>query len=1116
MKNIISIIALFIFAQWCYGQDSPIRLQSITIEDGLSLSSVYCIHKDSKGFMWFGTEDGLNQFDGYHFTIYRTDVSNPNSICNKWIEHIEEDAEGNLWFGSRNGLSHFNPVTEVFTNYKVDLSNSILNDTITCLKAHANRVYIGTKDGLNTFDIATRQMRNFDSVEAVAAISVVDDEVIVAASNGLFQLINSSELSRISGFDIKAISAYQRQLYYATASALYRYNLDEGSESVIKTVKPLELIDNLEITNGEYLWISTVQGLWVHHLSKGWTKKRINAYNLTNSLAINTSKTIWVAPNGSVWYATHGDGLFIINKHFQVNKCVHNPTDKESVSQNAFNCIYADEASGSVWLGTYGAGINVYQPSANKFDLVKHNPLNGNSLPSNFVWSMWEASDSCLWIGTNDKGLSRYCPQNDAFTTFYHEAANKQSISNNSVREVFEDRKGTIWVGTDGGGLNRFNANDNSFRAYLHQADNETSLSDNSVRVIFEDSQGRLWIGTRNGLNQFDVPTGTFKRYQHDARNSRSISNNFIYASIIEDRQGNLWIGTYGGGLNRFNPDTEVFEHYTTALEAGHRLSNDIVFCIYEDAKGLLWIGTNEGLNILNPVNGVIEVLGAKDGLPNEVIYSILPDENGMLWMSTNYGICCIDPVSRHCRNYDVSDGLQSNEFNGGAFHKGHSGKLYFGGVYGLNILNPKVLTENTYVNRPVITRLEVLGNEVHTLHNGKLLSDAVAEVDSQYVLPTNISYTQKIELDYSQRFFAIEYSGLNHLTPSKTQYAFQLSPLDKKWNKAGNRNYVSFANIEPGDYEFKVISTNSDGVWCDEPAVLHITIRPPFWQSAWFVLLELIVLALFVVFVYRFLLKIRTNKLLKEQNEEIKEANHQLHLSEENLKHMNATKDKFFSIISHDLKNPFTSLMSISGMLDENYEETDDEDKRHAVTRINNSVTNIYSLLENLLTWSRSQRGKICFSNDDFDISALVAENINLYRTAAEKKGIKLINQIEEKVLAHGDRNTINTVIRNLTGNAVKFTSSGGTVTYTITDSDTYWKVGIKDSGVGISAENQKYLFRIDKKHKTEGTEGEKGTGLGLIICKEFVEKNNGQIGVISEESKGAEFWFTVPKGHS
>ncbi len=1112
MKNTFTIVSLLLFMQWGVGQDSPMRFQSITINDGLSLSSVYCIYKDSKGFMWFGTEDGLNKFDGYHFTIYRTDVKNPNSICYKWIEHIEEDVNGKLWFASRSGLSEFDPVTDVFTNYKAGTSDLILNDTVTCLKAQDNNVYIGTRKGLSVFNVLTRETLIYDAPEAINSIHLHENNLIIGASNGLFELSADNQLSLLSAFPIRDVTLSGNMAYFATESEVFKRSLKDGSTTDIRLTKTINGIDNIQVDNEGRLWMSAIDGLWVHHQQKGRTKKLLNTYNTTRSLATNTSKSLWLSNNGNIWYATHGDGLFIINKQLEVTRCLHNPTDKESINQNSFNCIYADPQSGNVWLGTYGAGINVYQPSANKFDLIKHNPLNPNSLSSNFVWSIFETADSCLWIGTNDKGLCHYCPKTDRFKTYLHKVGDDGSISNNTVREVFQDSRGTIWVGTDGGGLNRYHPESRSFTSFKYDKDNVQTLSDNSVRVVFEDSQGRLWIGTRNGLNLFNRKTETFKRYLHNAADPNSISNNFVYASIIEDKQGMLWIGTYGGGLNRLNPETGVFDHYTTGMGEAHSLSDDIVFCIYEAPDGILWVGTNEGLNLLNPQTGEVRVLGMKDGLPNEVIYSILPDGKGQLWLSTNHGICSIDPATMQCRNYDVSDGLQSNEFNGGAFHKGRSGKLYFGGVYGLNVMIPEVLIENTYVSDPVITRLEVLGNEVHTRANASV--NLVQEVDSHYVLPANISYADHIVLDYPQRFFAIEYSGLNHLFPGKTQYAFQLSPMDKKWNKAGSRNYVSFANIKPGDYVFRVMSTNSDGRWSHAPAELKITIRPPFWQTIWFILIEITIVLMLVVFVYRFLIKIKTNKLLIEQNEQVILANKHLHQSEMNLKQMNATKDKFFSIISHDLKNPFTSLMSISEMLDENYDMTDEDDKRHAVQRINSSVKNIYKLLENLLTWSRSQRGKISFKEETFDVSALIVENINLYRTAAAKKEIQLINNTDESIIAVGDRNTINTIIRNLTGNAIKFTATGGKIIFSINEKDGFWKVSVKDSGLGISAENQKHLFSIDKKFKTDGTDGEKGTGLGLIICKEFAEKNGGQIGVHSQQEVGSEFWFTLRKG--
>ncbi|WP_289054701.1 ligand-binding sensor domain-containing protein [Carboxylicivirga marina] len=1109
MNKISFIATLLMVVSWCMAQNSPMRFQSITINDGLSLSSVYCIAKDSKGFMWFGTEDGLNRFDGYKFEIYRTDVKNPNSICYKWIEHIEEDEAGMLWFGSRNGLSHFNPVTKTFKNFHSRQENSIQNDTVTSLVSYDSEVYVGTKQGLSVFNTASLSCATYKGIDGVNTIIKTEKGILIAASNGLFQLSKNNELTMLCDFNVRDVSILDELIVCAHMSGIQVFDCKSEEWTIPHLKDKLSDIESIEVDKKGRIWINAQNGLWLYNLSTKSLKKIIDTQQTSNSLAINSSKVLYIDDHANVWYATHGDGLFIINHQLEVTKCVHNPTDKESINQNAFNCIYADTVTGNIWLGTYGAGINIYHPAANKFDLLKHNPLNENSLPSNFIWSIFETKDSCLWIGTNDKGVCHYCPKADKYTSFEHQPNNSYSLSNNSIREVFEDSDATIWLGTDGGGLNRYNPSTRSFTRYVYDKEDERSISDNSVRVVFEDSGGQMWVGTRNGLNLFDKEKGYFKRFIHQPDDPASLSHNFVYASIIESKDGALWIGTYGGGLNRLNLQDYKFKHYTSDGEEGKRLSNNIVFSVYEDENGFIWVGTNEGLNILNPTTGDVKILGMKDGLPNEVIYSILPDGMGNVWLSTNHGICRINQKTLKCVTYDVSDGLQSNEFNGGAFHSGRSGRLYFGGVYGLNILNPEILQTNTTVSQPVITRLEVLGNVVDV--SGLAQNKSVVEQDSQVVMPTDISYTKHITLDYEQRFFALEFSGLNHLFPGKTHYAFQLSPMDKKWNKAGLRNYVSFANVKPGDYQFKVVSTNSDGVWSDKVATLGITIRPPFWQTTWFIFLEIALLLVLISFGYWFLLKIKTNKLLRAQNERIKNANALLHRSEENLRHMNITKDKFFSIISHDLKNPFTSLMSISSMLDENYQYAEEDDKRDAVKRINHSVKNIYLLLENLLTWSRSQRGKICFQKKDFNLSVLISENINLYKAAADKKGIQFINEVNEEVIAIGDRNTINTIIRNLSGNAIKFTPSGGKIKYTIIKEDGFWKVSIQDSGVGIKGDDQERLFCIDKKLKTDGTDGEKGTGLGLIICKEFAEKNGGEIGVMSQSGTGSTFWFTV-----
>ncbi|MBI9063587.1 MAG: hypothetical protein JEZ14_16520 [Marinilabiliaceae bacterium] len=1124
MKKFLFIGLLFLLSNVSFGQVSPVRFQHLTIADGLSLSSVYCVHRDSKGYMWFGTEDGLNRFDGYHFKVFRSNSQDKNSIAYKWIEYIHEDNRGDLWFGSRGGLSHYNPRKAIFTNFKGNThpNHSLLNDTVTgIMQSSADLLLVGTAGGLNTIDLLTHAVETITPIKGSVHIMVASDSsnVLIGTSKGAY-ILNSISHDFIELFpqkkqSIEAIVQHNSEVWLCGDQKMYHYNISKQKLTEVLPISSLsqdEHYESLLKDSNNRIWIGTNKGLYLFDSTRKSAQRIINATDTSHSLAINPSKPLQEDSHGYIWYGTHGFGVYRISPDLKMARYVHNPVDQNGISQNSINCIYIDEYSESVWLGTFGSGLNVYDPSANKFDLIKHNPLNANSLSSDFTWSICEANDSSLWIGSNDKGISRYIASEQRFLHYDHQPNKKGALSHSSVREIFEDSKGIIWVGTDGGGLNRFNSKTNHFSVFKHSPDDHGSISNNSVRVIFEDRQQQLWVGTRHGLNRYHRDSNRFTRYVNQPGDSTSLSHNFIYSAIIEDKQGYLWIGTYGGGLNRFDPKNGTFTCYSMDSETGSSLSNNIVFSIYEDKAGTLWIGTNEGLNALNPTTGAISFYGIADGLPNEVIYGILPDENENLWLSTNNGICCFNPHKKKCRNFDVHDGLQSNEFNGGAFHKGHTGYLYFGGVYGLNMILPDAISRNQTVNKPVITRLEVLGKKVKVLPT-TMEQVEIQESDSLLIMNQHISHCDHIDLDYKQRFFSIEYSGMNHLFPEKTQYAYQLYPLDKEWHQAYHRNYVSYANVKPGKYIFRIRSTNADGHWAETPTQLNITIHPPFWKTYWFMGLELLAIIIVAIFIYRYLVKIKTNKLLRLQNIQIKEANHRLKESETRLKKMNATKDKFFSIISHDLKNPFTSLMSISDVMIANYDESDEEDRKLCLTRIDSSVKQIYALLENLLTWSRSQRGKICFHQKPFDLSMLICENANLYRLAAEKKNIQIKVHSADNIIAIGDRDTINTVIRNLMGNALKFTPSGGIIQLNIEANKDDWKVSIIDNGIGIPEENHSKLFCIDQKVKTNGTAGEKGTGLGLIICKEFVEKNGGQIGVESVPNEGSCFWFTIEK---
>lgn len=1134
-KSIYYILFAFLlgFVSIVHAQYTDVRFIRLTINDGLSLSSVYCIYQDSKGYMWFGTEDGLNKYDGRNFIIYRAIPGDEKSIAHKWIELIYEDTHGILWFGSCGGLSRFDPVHEIFTHYKSNQEDAyqFLNDTITCIQqVSEDYILVGTYGGLNQINLQSMESKSvalegMSGHADICCIESLDDGMYVVASNeGLFQVnINTGTTCKIvldGDITITTLLIHEELVWIGTENGVYTYNYttcDKTTEELVaENVLAFSGLHVEQIAMDEALnrWISTPEGLYKTDTCEN-TMLIIPTERSTHSLALIPGKNVHQDANKNIWYATHGDGVYRINhKTGEINNFRNNPCDPESLSENAINCIYQD-MSGSIWFGTFGAGINVFNQSSQKFKLLRHDPSTTNTLVSNFVWTICEDRKGNIWIGSNDKGISIYTPETKNFVHYDHEPGNPRSLSHSSVRKIYEDSEGTIWLGTDGGGLNKFDKKTGSFIHYVSDRDNPKSISDNSVRAIYEDLTGTLWVGTRNGLNRFDRQENSFIRYMHSPDDVNSLSHNFVYSALYRDSRDNLWIGTYGGGLDKLDIASGKFEHFRYNPEDKNSLSDDVVFSFVEDSSGIMWIGTNSQLNRFDPETGLFSRFGIDQGLPNEVIYGVVPDDLGNFWLSTNYGICRFNPRDSSTVNYDFTHGLQSNEFNGGAYHRGHSGNIYFGGVYGLNIIDPDMIGAYRNQSKMVISRIEILGRDVKVQSGGNSLvkRNKIIKDSLNYCIQENISYASEIILDYYIRYFSLEFIDLGNMHSTNTNYTYIMEGLDESWHNSGNRNFVSYANMQPGKYRFKVKSQQPDGPGNNSVAEIDIIITPPFWKSWWFILFETVLALAIAYSIYMFLVKLKTYRILEENNERINNANKQLKRSEQNLKLINATKDKFFSIISHDLKNPFTSLLSISETMKENYEFFEEEEKRSSTERIHGSIRNIYNLLENLLTWSRTQTGRIQFNPEKFNLSELLKENFILYSPTASKKNIELVANYEEGIMVLGDRNMINAVIRNLLNNGLKFTFPGKRVEIGIHDHSESVEVYIKDEGVGISEEDRQKLFRIDQKLKTTGTDGEKGTGLGLIICKEFIEKNNGRIIVNSVPGKGSTFSFTVPK---
>lgn len=513
---ILSVIAASVSLK---AQETEIRFKRITINDGLSLSSVYCIYQDRKGFMWFGTEDGLNRYDGKNFVIYRDNPLDSNSISNKWIELIYEDYNNNLWFGSKGGLTRFNPVKEHFTQfrYSADNTNGLNNDTITSLLEDTrHNLWVGTLSGLNRIDLTSNTISRFvvDHEGLKSRINFLKMDINaciwIGTNKGLFfwdtesDLISKLDLPEADGdIQVLALTFLKNEAYIGTNYGLIRYNPNTSKSEwyYIRRIRSTryadQLIENLHPTMDGKVWVVTKHGLFIFNPRNNTFTRKIQSLDISHSLAINTKKPFIEDSKNNIWYGTYGDGVFKIDQeNDRTYNYQHNPANPQSLSENSINCIYEDR-TGVIWFGTFGAGISSYDPYSHKFECIKNNPLNQNSLSSNFIWSVIESSDGLIWIGTNDKGLNIYNPSTNRFRFYTPSNRDPNSISYHSIRDIFEDSHNNIWLGTDGGGLNQYLGN-GKFKVYKSIFNDSSSLSNNSVRVIYEDKDGFLYKHSRH------------------------------------------------------------------------------------------------------------------------------------------------------------------------------------------------------------------------------------------------------------------------------------------------------------------------------------------------------------------------------------------------------------------------------------------------------------------------------------------------------------------------------------------------------------------------------------------------------------------------------------------
>jgi len=763
--------------------------ENIKIEKGLSQNTVHSIFQDESGYMWFGTWDGLNKYDGYTFTTF----NQQNGLSGQTIHAIFQDSEGFIWIGTDDGLNRINSSTNEISVFKHIESDtfSLVNNVVTAIiEDKLTNLWIGTHQGLSMFDRKTGKFHPY--------LHLGHDNNLLR-SNYINDLCHDER-----GF-----------LWIGTNIGLIRFDLNTLSLKRFfhkpgdTTSLPNNQVRSVYKDMQGILWIGTVNGLGrFNQVSQDFTIFYSQTQN-DNSLTDNSISVIFEDTKGYLWIGTD-NGLNIYDRVKEIfYRLKHESYNLNSISNNRIMSIYED-ASGSIWIGTF-IGVSRYDRYSSKFRHFRHMPDDTNCLNSNYVISIFEDHHRTVWIAT-DNGMNLMDRSTGKFSYMIHVPDDPNSLVSNDLRVAIQDKRGNYWIGTSNEGLDRYDPESKIFTHFQYNPKNKNSLRSNDILSLFEDSDGLIWIGTgTGGLNRFDPDNEHFKAYMYSNNDQFSISSNNIWA-IYEDSMGDIWLGT-DNGLNCFKKKENKFYRYIYDPVDPESLSAKDVFSIYEDQSGTLWIGTKGGgLNKFDHESGKFKAFTEDDGLANNVVYATLEDEKGNLWISTNWGLSKFNIQEETFINYDVKDGIQSNEFNLGADFQNIDGEMYFGGMNGFNLFHPSEIKINPRKPTTVITSFQIFNKKVdYNINNG-----------------------DTIHLSARDNFFTIEFSALDYTNPSKNRYQYILENYDKLWiHTDADKRYSEYTNVRPGTYTYYVKGSNNDGIWDENGVSLTIIIRP-FWYNTW------------------------------------------------------------------------------------------------------------------------------------------------------------------------------------------------------------------------------------------------------------------------------------------
>lgn len=1112
---ILIVNSPFLFSQVVI--DSPdqneySQFRQITINDGLSQNLVSAIHQDKKGFVWVGTKDGLNMYDGYSFTIFKHDPFDPGSISENHIITIFCDRQGRLWIGTfSKGLNLYNPSTGKFIRFSNESGNpnSISSDYILSIADDPQgNLWIGTSQGgLNKISFKNEEKYPSPENIVVTRFGSTPSHSVLSGQTGITSLFVDN----------------QEILWIGSANSIFCLDTRDDNPSVHEI--PVRLINGTtnkfqrELHNKEGR-IIIFQG--ADH--KLWMLSRLGLFHYDNSIeafgqvlqeySINRKEGITYDPLAAVCYLNKGrqefwlsteKALFIYYPETGIHKTLSAENPNVTGLPKGQIISILDDSAGTLWLGSNGYGMALYDPHRLKFSYPNYSGVSANGRALNIrnlsIRSIIETDENTLWIGANEGFYKVNRASNSIREVRLKSGVNPQMV----VYSMDQDTEGWLWLASSAG-LISFDPGSESYVVYpaWHQEDTiaiEPNIENDDPRVakVFVDGE-KIWILTPYSLALFNKNTGTFDhlRYNNDPLNTH---REHSFPNLFQQEDGSFWVGN-NYGFHHIIFRSRNITSFTNDPSNPQSLSFNNVRAVLPDPFSpdrALWLATGGGgIARFDLKEQTFTSFSERQGLANNMVYGMLADEEGNFWLSTNKGLSKFDVKENSFFNFTVSDGLQSNEFNSGAFYKNGSGEMFFGGIHGINAFFPEKVVKKSFMAPVVITGFNLLNELGDTSNEGfyGVFGDSPSLV-----------------LRHFENHFSIEFSSLDFAESEKNNFSYSISRLSENWIPIGHHRTVTFTDLKPGTYYFRVRGTNNDGIWSNQEASLKITILAPWWKKPW-------------IFVLYFLLLLGAVAGLREYEMSrfrLKNRMRLVEMEKEKLKEIDHMKSQFFANISHEFRTPLTLIM---GPVEQMLEKDQDPKQQKNLSVMHANVVRLLNLVNQLLDLSKLESGNYEIKVSRGDLAGFMKGLLMSFASKAEQKNIKLHLDLDPKTERpsfreqfYFDQNILEKIISNLLSNAFKFTPDGGEISLkaclkTLKGEDKILEICVQDTGIGIPEEKMPFIFDRFFQVDSSPIRGYEGSGIGLAFVWELVRVHKGEILAKSKPGKGSVFLVRLPLG--